>query len=181
MNKFLYPVFLLFISVSLVNCQLNPEESENAHLLQEYLNLIFSGNISGAVNYMEPNVVFRWNGPVSLVPFAGTYMGHEGVENFFSSAFKYFANFEFRNLTMLAFNNNTIVVTFHEHSTSVVTGRSYSVVNVVLYTFSDNILISMVDIYLDSATVADALFCQTGSDLKCSPDNNAVNVKHSKK
>jgi hypothetical protein len=73
---------------------------------------------------MSEDVVFRWNGPQDVIPFAGTYNGRNGVINFFTNAFKYFSNFNFGNLTYEAFNNNTIVISFLETTTTNPTGMN---------------------------------------------------------
>jgi len=142
---------------------------DNAATLQSYLLELSRGNISGAVLYMTDNVEFQWNGAKELFPFAGSYSGHSGVISFFQAVGKYFAEFQFTNFSMLIPNNETIVLTFLETSTSAITGRTYSVVNVVFYSFNQWAEITAVNIYLDTSTVAEVMFCKTGYELQCVP------------
>lgn len=112
-------------------------------IVQSYFIQIASGNIPGAVQYVDPSVQFVWHGPKLLVPNAGSYTGPAGIESFFSIVNSHFRNlvFDVPSLQFAATTAGNVLVTFREGATNIASGKPYNgQQNVVLYRVANNLI-----------------------------------------
>jgi hypothetical protein len=126
-----------------------------------------------------PAFQFTWHGPPSLVPIAGTYVGRQALNQFFSAVFSRVQDFTF--FTGFAPNNYGIIVpsyncqflTAQWEEVSLVAATLKPVtkaINTVVYTFLNATYprIARADVFVDGGTYQDA-FCP--GQLNCNGYN----------
>jgi len=149
----------LLLTTNFCFAQYNPQEQANVNTFTSYFNALSSGNLGDALNYVSQTVVLRWNGNENVLPWAGNYTGKNGIVGFFTTVAKYYTVKSLAQLTIQGVSNTTVSITFLETSTALLSGRTYNLINYVLYVFDSTHLISFIDIYLDTMTVAITMLC----------------------
>jgi len=157
--------FLICISILVPRCT-SADSATNEAALSSFMNLISSGREPEAVNIlMTNNVVLSYHAPKNLLPFGGTFQSREAVLQFYSQLGQYITNHKYvYDQSSLVISNSSISGTFLETGES--NGKLYSLNNLITFTFVDGLIQSQ-SIYLDSATAASVLNCESDKVLVC--------------
>lgn len=144
--------FSLFLSVAAM------AQSANVLTVQADFAAFGRGDIQTIINSAAENVAWKHFGNPSVVPFAGTFNGHEGVGRFFqavgtSSQFSLFEPQSFEE------SGNTVTATVNMKSTVLATGKEFSGSVVMVFTFDTAGKITNWEATGDAATL-DAAFAK---------------------
>jgi len=107
-------------------------------------------------------------------------MGKTQLLTYFENTFSYLSAINLINLEFPAIQNDTILVTYTEQSTVLLTNLTYTLPVTVIFTFNSQSLNSYIDIFQDSASIADA-FCFSNQTLSCkssTADDNLIDTYH---
>lgn len=110
-------------------------QSPNVLTVQQDFAAFGNGDIQTIVNSTADNVVWKHFGKQGVVPFAGTFNGHEGVGRFFQivGESSQFSVFEPQNFVE---NGNTVTSTVKLTATAIPTGKEYSSTVDMVFTFN---------------------------------------------
>jgi uncharacterized protein len=97
--------------------------NENVSLVKKTYEAIGRGDIPSVVAMMTDDVVIHCPGP-SEIPFSGTYLGPEGVIDYFQTLGATVAIQEFEPREFIA-QDDQVVVLGHEAITATATGKSW--------------------------------------------------------
>ncbi|HRI58118.1 MAG TPA: nuclear transport factor 2 family protein [Saprospiraceae bacterium] len=122
--------FALFLSFAAFG-----QNSANVLTVQNDFAAFGKGDIQTIVGSTSDDVVWKHFGTPGVVPFAGTYNGHEGVARFFQivGANSNFLLFEPQNFVE---NGNTVTSTVNMKSISIPTGKEYTDSVTMVFTFN---------------------------------------------
>ena len=111
------------------------QNSANVLTVQNDFAAFGKGDIQTIVNSTSEEVVWTHFGNPSVVPFAGTYNGHEGVSRFFQQvgANSNFLLFEPQDFVE---SGNTVTARVNLKSVAIPTGREYSDSVTMVFTFN---------------------------------------------
>ena len=110
-------------------------EQTNADVVRQAYEAFGRGDIPAMLNGLTDDVEWTLQGP-SVIPWAGTHRGHEGVSEFFSliGATLEFEQFEIREFVS---QGDTVVVLGYERSLVKPTGRTFEQEWAHVYTMRD--------------------------------------------
>jgi ketosteroid isomerase-like protein len=110
-------------------------EQTNVAVLQQGYEAFGRGDIPGVLDLLTDDVVWTFQGP-SVIPFAGTYRGREGIAEFFSSVGEALEFEQFEPREFVA-QGDTVVVLGYERSIAKTTGRGFEQEWAHVYTLRD--------------------------------------------
>lgn len=130
------------------------EQTAPKDTVGEFFQKLGGGDVEGAFAKLSPEVVWTYHGPKDKIPFAGTFIGVAGVQNFFSTFGEAAEPIEMTPEGMWN-EGETVFVRGIEASRVKATGKEYRVGWVHVVSVKDGKITSL-DEYIDSAAVADA-------------------------
>src|ERR671916_1050842 len=129
-------------------------DKTNADVVQQAYDAFGQGDIPAFLSLLTDDVEWTLQGP-SVIPYAGTRHGHEGVEEFFSLVEETLEMEQFEPREFVA-QGDTVVVVGYERSVAKATGRFIEQEWVHVYTLRDG-KISTCRVIDDTATQVVAL------------------------
>ena len=129
-------------------------DKTNADVVQQAYDAFGQGDIPGFLSLLTDDVEWTLQGP-SVIPYAGTRYGHEGVEEFFSLVEETLEMEQFEPREFVA-QGDTVVVVGYERSVVKSTGRTFEQEWTHVYTLRDS-KIARVRVIDDTATQVVAL------------------------
>src|ERR687893_2916067 len=129
-------------------------ERTNADVVQRGYEAFGRGDIPALLDLLTDDVEWTLQGP-SVIPYAGTRYGHEGVEDFFSLVEETLEMEQFEPREFVA-QGDTVVVVGYERSVVKSTGRTFEQEWTHVYTLRDS-KIARVRVIDDTATQVVAL------------------------
>jgi uncharacterized protein len=132
----------------------NVEVAQNVDVVQQGYEAFGRGDIPAVLELLTDDVVWTEQGP-SVIPFAGTFRGREGIAEFFTLLDETleFEQFEPRKFVG---QGDTVVVVGYERSLAKPTGRTFEQEWAHVYTLRDGKIATGLFIE-DTATMVDAL------------------------
>ena len=132
----------------------NAEVAQNVDVVQQGYEAFGRGDIPAVLELLTDDVVWTEQGP-SVIPFAGTFRGREGIAEFFTLLDETleFEQFEPRKFVG---QGDTVVVVGYERSLAKQTGRTFEQEWAHVYTLRDGKIATGLFIE-DTATMVDAL------------------------
>lgn len=123
--------FALFLSFTAFG-----QNSANVLTVQNDFAAFGKGDIQTIINSTSDDVVWKHFGTPGVVPFAGTYNGHEGVGRFFQivGANSQFLLFEPQDFVE---NGNTVTSTVNMKSVAIPTGKEFTGSVTMIFMFDD--------------------------------------------
>lgn len=114
---------------------------------------IGEGDISGALSLMDASAVIEFYGP-SEIPIAGRYCGYQELRKFFNQLSENLEIQEFQVHEVIA-ESEKVVVSGHERSTVLQTGRTFEVPWVQIFEVHEGKITRLRD-YFETASVLQA-------------------------
>lgn len=131
------------------------DPQDNVAVLERFYAAFNSGDMDAAFACLSPDIVWTYHGPKDRIPFAGTFVGHEGVRTFFDHVENTIELIEMAPETFEAVGHS-VYGTGTEHSRSLCAGKEYNVRWAHVYKV-ENGLVTRFDEFLDTAKVAEVL------------------------
>jgi len=168
---------LVLLALFYYGFSLNLYELSNQQTLSKYYTAIESGLITNALSYMNDGIVYQIHSVPRLVPTDSTYVGKSQLVTYFQNQPQYInvTSIVIYGLTFAAIQNDTILVTYTEQAQVTSSGKTYKSPVTAIFTFDATSLISYIDIYEDSALIADT-FCPMNQALACVSSNMLDNL-----
>ena len=129
-------------------------ERTNAEVVQQGYEAFGRGDIPAILDLLRDDVEWVQQGP-SVIPFAGTRHGHEGVAEYFSLLDEHLEFEQFEPREFVA-QGDTVVVVGFEHSVSKATGHTIETEWAHVYTLRDG-KIAKARFFEDTGSYAAAL------------------------
>ena len=129
---------------------------ENIQIIQQMYKDFGAGNVQSVLSNFDKDVVWIRPGE-PYIPFAGTFVGIEGLAKMFDIISQTVKIKDFHPKQMLG-NDDTVVVIGADEADVVATGKSYLSEWVYVYTLK-NKKITHVQVYLDSLLLSEAFQC----------------------
>ena len=134
--------------------KMNVEVAQNVDVVQQGYEAFGRGDIPGVLELLTEDVVWTMQGP-SVIPFAGTFRGREGIAEFFTLLDETleFEQFEPRKFVG---QGDTVVVVGYERGLVKPTGRTFEHEWAHVYTLRDGKIATGLFVE-DTAALVDAL------------------------
>lgn len=119
--------------------------------------LFGAGRIDETFDVMDPGVVLHEPGDPSLLPWAGTHVGHAGLTRFYEALGQGLSEIEIDRdtLELLPVGDNRVLALGTERGVSADTGRAYETQSAWLWTLRDG-LITELRAFHDTAAMSAA-------------------------
>lgn len=129
-------------------------EQENLQLVKRlHVRGRGQGYMEAVLNELADDVEWWADGPVDILPWAGTHRGREGVANWFKVLNEAMEYQQFDPREFIA-QGDTVVVLYHASGRARSTGRSFESDIIRLYTVRDGKLVRVRSYYNTAAYVA---------------------------
>lgn len=127
--------------------------AENATRLQEFFDLVSSGDMASAIKYMHPDCV---TSEAAGLPYAGDYIGGQGFIALFGAIARDF-DMKVNSSAIVDTVGDAVLAQMSATLQAKRTGRSLETRIMELYSFDDGLLTSIDVFYKDTKAVADLL------------------------
>ncbi|ARR52937.1 ketosteroid isomerase [Rhizorhabdus wittichii DC-6] len=128
---------------------------DSADIVKRFFDAFNAGDIAAAFATLSPDIEWTYHGPRDRIPFAGTFVGHAGVQDFFARVGQVIEVKEMIPIALVGVGDQVFGRGI-EHSMSLATGRAYRVQWSHVYEVKDG-LMTRFDEFIDTAAVADCL------------------------
>nr|WP_047166634.1 nuclear transport factor 2 family protein [Sphingomonas sp. Y57] len=130
-------------------------DQDSAGVVRRFFEAFNAGDMEAAFAALSPDIEWTYHGPRDRIPFAGTFVGHAGVQDFFARAGEVIEVKEMTPLALVGVGDRVFGRGI-EHSRSLATGREYRVQWSHIYAVKDG-LMTRFDEFIDTAAVAECL------------------------
>ncbi|MBO9378156.1 ketosteroid isomerase [Sphingomonas histidinilytica] len=128
---------------------------DSADTVKRFFDAFNAGDIAAAFATLSPDIEWTYHGPRDRIPFAGTFAGHAGVQDFFARVGQVIEVKEMTPLSLVGVGDQVFGRGI-EHSMSLATGKEYRVQWSHVYEVKDG-LMTRFDEFIDTAAVAGCL------------------------
>lgn len=124
-------------------------------VIQSFFDAFGAGDLARGMTLVSPEIVWIYHGPADRIPFAGTFEGIAGVEQFFARVAE---TIEVKAMSVASLHGvgDFVFGRGTEHSRSLRTGKEYRVEWSHVYRVENGLMVHFEE-FLDTAAIVDAL------------------------